>query len=351
MKEKSSRPNDMGACVSHGHGGAGGDGHDSASSSCRLRAQSQGSVGPDSTAGTCRLRSQSQGTGHQPEKQPGSPQKRGSHNLGQAQQGTGGKPQRQVQRHGLAGRSRRDNFCLWWCCCCKCSHKCLANVGQGNAASLRPGGDYGVDVGLLAELLGGELGNELNHELDKISMEEIQAWGESFDRLMRSPVGRTLFKVFCVSEYSDENIAFWLACEQLKNEQKPDKIEERARTIYDNYISIISPKEVSLDSRVRDIVNRNMTQPTPHTFDEAQLQIYTLMHRDSYPRFINSEIYRRVARLGHARPFDNPASAMQDASNRPLEDSVTNVVGTDPGPDPAPATGSLETRKSKKSIT
>lgn len=42
--------------------------------------------------------------------------------------------------------------------------------------------------------------------------------------------------------------------------------------------------QVSLDSRVREIVNRNMVEPTPNTFDEAQLQIYTLMHRDSYPR-------------------------------------------------------------------
>lgn len=37
-----------------------------------------------------------------------------------------------------------------------------------------------------------------------------------------------------------------------------------------------------------------MVEPSPHTFDEAQLQIYTLMHRDSYPRFINSQIYRRL---------------------------------------------------------
>lgn len=45
--------------------------------------------------------------------------------------------------------------------------------------------------------------------------------------------------------------------------------------------------QVSLDSRVREIVNRNMVEPTPHTFDEAQLQIYTLMHRDSYPRLVS----------------------------------------------------------------
>jgi len=53
---------------------------------------------------------------------------------------------------------------------------------------------------------------------------------------------------------------------------------------------------VSLDSRVRDIINRNMIAPSQHTFDEAQLQIYTLMHRDSYPRFVNSSTYKNMLR-------------------------------------------------------
>lgn len=60
---------------------------------------------------------------------------------------------------------------------------------------------------------------------------------------------------------------------------------------------LIVEKQVSLDSRVREIVNRNMVDPTPHTFDEAQLQIYTLMHRDSYPRFVNSAYYKKLAQL------------------------------------------------------
>ena len=52
--------------------------------------------------------------------------------------------------------------------------------------------------------------------------------------------------------------------------------------------------QVSLDSRVREVINRNMVDPSPYTFDEAQLQIYTLMHRDSYPRFLNSPIYKKI---------------------------------------------------------
>lgn len=53
--------------------------------------------------------------------------------------------------------------------------------------------------------------------------------------------------------------------------------------------------QVSLDACVREIVNRNMVEPTPHTFDDAQSQIYTLMHRDSYPRFVNSPLYRGLS--------------------------------------------------------
>lgn len=52
--------------------------------------------------------------------------------------------------------------------------------------------------------------------------------------------------------------------------------------------------QVSLDSRVREIINRNMVEPTPNTFDDAQLQIYTLMHRDSYPRFLKSQYFKQL---------------------------------------------------------
>lgn len=34
-----------------------------------------------------------------------------------------------------------------------------------------------------------------------------------------------------------------------------------------------------------------MIDPSSQTFDEAQQQIYTLMQRDSYPRYMNSSMY------------------------------------------------------------
>jgi len=62
---------------------------------------------------------------------------------------------------------------------------------------------------------------------------------------MKSAAGRNLFNEFLKSEYSEENIAFWMACEQLKRESNPKIIVEKAKYIYNNHISIISPKEVS----------------------------------------------------------------------------------------------------------
>ena len=56
--------------------------------------------------------------------------------------------------------------------------------------------------------------------------------------------GRRVFREFLRCEYSEENILFWLACEDLKKENNPEKIEEKARMIYEDYVSILSPREV-----------------------------------------------------------------------------------------------------------
>lgn len=170
--------------------------------------------------------------------------------------------------------------CFCWCCCCSCSwirRRCLSVKA--------PNGSL-------------DNANEpiRDEELGNINAADVQSWGDAFEKLMGSEGGRKVFRSFLRCEYSEENILFWLACEDLKKERNPEMIEEKARVIYEDYVSILSPREVSLDSRVRDIINRNMIAPSQHTFDEAQLQIYTLMHRDSYPRFVNSPTYKNLLR-------------------------------------------------------
>ncbi|TGZ59891.1 hypothetical protein CRM22_008821 [Opisthorchis felineus] len=187
----------------------------------------------------------------------------------------------------LTNDPRSRTCCFCWCCCCSCS--CM-RVRASLQDSKRPSSSLDPQSRL----------DEQSME-EKLPYDEIKSWGESFDLLMQCPAGRKVFREFLRSEYSEENIMFWLACEELKQESNPELVEEKARMIYEDFISILSPREVSLDSRVREIINANMIEPTPHTFDEAQMQVYTLMHRDSYLRFLNSRIYKDL--LHRACPF------------------------------------------------
>ncbi|XP_075729931.1 uncharacterized protein LOC119163244 isoform X2 [Rhipicephalus microplus] len=198
----------------------------------------------------------------------------------------GGSPPQETSGTTPARDKQSKTCCFCWCCCCSCS--CLAlKSNNGNVRSPR---DNNQRLTTGDSIFNGD-------GEPPPTLEEIRTWGDSFEKLMKCSAGRKVFRDFLKCEYSEENILFWLACEDLKKESNPELIEEKARAIYEDYISILSPKEVSLDSRVREIINRNMVEPTPHTFDEAQLQIYTLMHRDSYPRFVNSPLFRKLAQL------------------------------------------------------
>ncbi|XP_048363722.1 regulator of G-protein signaling 20 isoform X2 [Sphaerodactylus townsendi] len=175
------------------------------------------------------------------------------------------------------GNRGSNACCFCWCCCCSCSCLTVRNQDERTRAASHELRTHSIPS---------------CEESSTPTLEDVNAWGQSFDKLMRTPAGRNAFREFLRTEFSEENMLFWMACEELKRESNKKRIEEKARLIYEDYISILSPREVSLDSRVREVINRNMLEPSQHTFDDAQLQIYTLMHRDSYPRFMNSAVYK-----------------------------------------------------------
>ncbi|XP_023663373.2 regulator of G-protein signaling 20-like isoform X1 [Paramormyrops kingsleyae] len=178
--------------------------------------------------------------------------------------------------------------CLCWSCCC------LTSRSRDQACSRRDS-----NMSSLGSL-------QRTDESGRLSLTEVSSWALSFTALMESPAGRRIFMEFLCSEHSDENMLFWQACESLKTETRRTAIGERAKQIYLDYISILSPKEVSIDATVRETINGNMAAPTVHIFDDAQAQIYALMHRDSYPRFLNSLLYQSLLQsLGPISPTSN----------------------------------------------
>lgn len=78
----------------------------------------------------------------------------------------------------------------------------------------------------------------------KPTLDEVRSWAQSFDKLMCCPAGRNSFRQFLRTEFSEENMLFWLACDEFRKETNKSVVEEKARVIYEDYISILSPKEV-----------------------------------------------------------------------------------------------------------
>lgn len=124
---------------------------------------------------------------------------------------------------------------------------------------------------------------------------EALKWGESLDKLLADQYGKAAFRGFLQTEFSEENLDFWMACEEYKKSKANAKLQGKARKIFDQYIAIQAPKEVNLDSNTRDITNHNILLPTRNCFDLAQKRIYGLMEKDSYPRFLRSEFYQELA--------------------------------------------------------
>uniref|UniRef100_A0A2K6CXE6 Regulator of G protein signaling 21 n=1 Tax=Macaca nemestrina TaxID=9545 RepID=A0A2K6CXE6_MACNE len=123
---------------------------------------------------------------------------------------------------------------------------------------------------------------------------EAMTWSENMDTLLANQAGLDAFRTFLKSEFSEENVEFWLACEDFKKMKNAEKIASKARMIYSEFIEADAPKEINIDFSTRDLISKNIAEPTLKCFDEAQKLIYCLMAKDSFPRFLKSEIYKKL---------------------------------------------------------
>lgn len=131
-------------------------------------------------------------------------------------------------------------------------------------------------------------------KLQKPNPEEASQWRESLDRVLNNSYGLSAFRSFLQSEFSDENIEFWMACEDFKKTKNPVKMAAKAKKIYEDFIQSEGPREVNIDHFTKDVTLRNLVELSPSTFDLAQKRIYALMEKDSFGRFLRSEQYQEL---------------------------------------------------------
>ncbi|KFO21822.1 Regulator of G-protein signaling 8 [Fukomys damarensis] len=130
-----------------------------------------------------------------------------------------------------------------------------------------------------------------NRALKRLSTEEATRWADSFDVLLSHKYGVAAFRAFLKTEFSEENLEFWLACEEFKKTRSTAKLVSKAHRIFEEFVDVQAPREVNIDFQTREATRKNMQEPSLTCFDQAQGKVHSLMEKDSYPRFLRSKMY------------------------------------------------------------
>ncbi|OXB61210.1 hypothetical protein ASZ78_007196 [Callipepla squamata] len=109
------------------------------------------------------------------------------------------------------------------------------------------------------------------------SSREVLEWRESFDQLLKSKNGVTAFHTFLKTEFSEENLDFWLACEDFKKTRSKTKLASKANRIFEEFVQSEAPREA---------------------------KTRTLMEKDSYPRFLKSASYQDMTKQATSRSIN-----------------------------------------------
>jgi len=132
-----------------------------------------------------------------------------------------------------------------------------------------------------------------------ITARDLELWVEKFEYLMENEHGRRLFKDFLVQEYSEENLLFWTEVEKLKDLLYDDEAHrKKSKKIYEEFVESMAPKEINISGTTRrkiaeELENDNTSE---NVFKIAQNEVYVLMRRQSYPRFLVSHLFKQLQR-------------------------------------------------------
>ncbi|XP_075755270.1 regulator of G-protein signaling 11 [Pelodiscus sinensis] len=121
----------------------------------------------------------------------------------------------------------------------------------------------------------------------------VERWAFSFSELLGDALGRRQLLEFLKKEFSAENLSFWEACEELRYGEQA-RVPHAVDSIYQQFLAPGATRWVNIDSRTMERTLEGIQTPHRYVMDDAQMHIYMLMKKDSYPRFLKSELYRSL---------------------------------------------------------
>nr|KAF6291507.1 regulator of G protein signaling 16 [Myotis myotis] len=98
------------------------------------------------------------------------------------------------------------------------------------------------------------------HSKERNFSEDVLGWRESFDLLLSSKNGVAAFHAFLKTEFSQENLEFWLACEEFKKIRSATKLASRAHRIFEELSRALT--HLSL-AAARSRPGREVESPSP----------------------------------------------------------------------------------------
>lgn len=137
----------------------------------------------------------------------------------------------------------------------------------------------------------------------------IASWALSLSRLLKDPEGVACLKEFMSSEHSEENLLFWVECQNFSEVKDLAILRIEARSIYNKFLSPEAPTPVNIDYQTVQQVANGLDKPTSNMFAKAQYEVFRLMKMDCHPRFVRSTLYQQcvVAEIeGLPLPIDPP---------------------------------------------
>ncbi|XP_077955383.1 regulator of G-protein signaling 11 isoform X4 [Gasterosteus aculeatus] len=121
----------------------------------------------------------------------------------------------------------------------------------------------------------------------------VERWSFSFMELLNDIMGRREFMIYLEKEFSAENLCFWQACEDIRHGES-SRIVEKVEEIYKNFLTPGAARWVNVDSKTMDKTLKGIRHPHRFVMDDAQMHIYFLMKKDSYPRYLKSDLYKNL---------------------------------------------------------
>ncbi|CAH2307784.1 regulator of G- signaling 11 isoform X1 [Pelobates cultripes] len=125
----------------------------------------------------------------------------------------------------------------------------------------------------------------------------VDRWTFNFMELLNDQRGRKEFLQFLEKEFSAENLLFWEACEELRYGEL-SKVASTVQSVYETFLAPGAIHWVNIDSKTMEKTLVNIKDPHRFVLDDAQMHIYMLMKKDSYPRYLKSDMYKSL--LGQA---------------------------------------------------